>query len=108
MAVGMANSQTNAPKVLRLGEAVASSVKDLADKNAKVYHHMVPGARFIMPDGLEIKFLGGVYATSDAEQIAELDKVADKTSSMIFTKKEVADAVTNQVKQAAQEAATQK
>lgn len=106
MAVGMLSSQ--APQVLRVGESVASSPKALADKNARVYHHMVHGARFIMPDGLEIQFLGGVYATTDPAEIFELDRIANKSSSMIFTQAAAAESVKAQTSKLAEEAATQK
>jgi hypothetical protein len=103
----MINSQngvTSAP-VLRSGESIASTIDALKDKNAKTYHHMIPGARFVMPDGLEIKFLGGQFVTADKDLIAELDKVVDKSTSMIFTKKEVAANITAASKQVADSAA---
>lgn len=104
----MINSQNGTTSaVLRSGESIASTVDAIKDKNAKTFHHMIAGARFVMPDGLEIKFLGGQFVTNDAKIIAELNKVADKTTSMIFTRKEVAAAVTaNATKAAADAAAT--
>lgn len=96
MATGMVSSahalQNTAP-ILRAGERLASSPKALADKNSRVYNHMVPGARFVMPDGLEVVFLGGQFVTNDVEIIAELDKVANKASSMIYTAAEVVESV---------------
>ena len=96
MATGMVSSahalQNTAP-VLRVGERLASSPRALADKNSRTYHHMVPGARFVMPDGLEIVFLGGQFVTNDQEIIAELDRVANKSSSMIYTAAEVVESV---------------
>ena len=96
MATGMVSSahalQNTAP-VLRAGERMASSPRALADKNSRVFHHMVPGARFVMPDGLEIVFLGGQFVTNDPEIIAELDKVSNKSSSMIYTAAEVVESV---------------
>ena len=96
MATGMVSSahalQNTAP-VLRAGEKLASSPRALADKNSRVFRHMVPGARFVMPDGLEILFMGGQFVTNDPEIIAELDKVANKASSMIYTTVEVVEAV---------------
>jgi hypothetical protein len=91
----MINSQngvTSAP-VLRSGESIASTVAAIKDKNAKTFYHMIPGARFVMPDGLEIKFLGGQFVTNDPELIAELNKVVDKSTSMIFSKRESAAGV---------------
>lgn len=89
--------------VIRSGEQVASSIAALKDPNARTYHHLIPGARFCMPDGLELQFLGGMFVTADADIIAELDKVANKTTSMIYTKQEVVGAVTaNNAKVAAE------
>ena len=108
MATGMANSTTFAPKaVLRVGEVATTSVAALADKNAKTYHHMVKGARFIMPDGLELVFMGGVFTTADPEICAELDKVANKASSMIYTQAAMTELVKGQEAKIAEEAATQ-
>lgn len=101
----MINSQNGTATVLRSGESIASTVEALKDKNAKTFFHMIPGARFVMPDGLEIKFLGGQFVTADPELIAELNKVADKSTSMIFTRKEVAASITAQSKQLADAAA---
>ena len=52
---------------------------------------MVRGAKFIMPDGLEVQFLGGVFTTADTDIMTELDKVANRPASMIYTKTEVVD-----------------
>jgi len=76
------------PVVLRSGEKQASTQKALSDPNAKTYHHRIPGARFVMPDGLELLFLGGRLTTNEKKIIEELDKVADRSTSMIFTEKE--------------------
>lgn len=106
MAVGAVNSQSQAT-VLRSGETVSSSRNAIASKNAKVYHHMVPGARFVMPDGLEVRFLGGVFATEDAAIIAELDKVCNKPTSQIYTKTEAKEAAEALQKLAAEDASKQ-
>ena len=50
---------------------------------------MVRGAKFMMPDGLEVQFLGGQFVTADPEIIAELDKIANRPASMVYTKAEV-------------------
>lgn len=107
MAIGMVNSsQTLNPalKALRSGESLASTPAAIKDPKAKVYHHMHPGARFIMPDGLELHFLGGQFITADPDIIAELDKVADKVSSQIFTQNHAVDAAKELVKQVAADA----
>ena len=111
MAVGMTNSAsvqnaaTEKRQVLRSGEVVASSMQALKNPNARVFHHMIPGANFIMPDGLEIKFLGGQFVTDDPDVIAELEKVADKPTSMVFTKTLAVDAAKELQKRSADDAA---
>lgn len=89
------------PTVLRTGEFAASSPKD---KTAKTYYHMIRGARFVMPDGLEVIFRGGVFTTNDKDIIFELDRVADKPASMIYTKKETAESILAAAKAAATDA----
>jgi hypothetical protein len=87
--------------VLKSGELAPSVPKD---KTAKSYYHMVRGARFVMPDGLEVVFRGGIFTTKDPEIIAELDKVADRPASMVYTKNETAEAVLAAAKAAADDA----
>lgn len=55
-------------------------------RNGKTYYHRVAGARTNLPDGREIRFLGGMFITVDPEIIAELDKVCDRPASGIFSK----------------------
>lgn len=108
MAVGALSSQhtlQNVQPVIRAGEKVATTASALKDPNARTFRHMIPGARFIMPDGLELQFLGGTFTTSDPAIIAELSAVADKGTSMIFTHKEVAEAVVAGQQKLAAEAA---
>lgn len=109
MAVGMTNSShaLNKPQAatIRSGEVVASNMQAIKNPNARVFHHMIPGANFIMPDGLEIKFLGGQFVTDDPAVIAELEAVADKPSSMIFTKTLAVEAAKELTKRAADDAA---
>jgi hypothetical protein len=78
-------AQPAAPQTVRVGEVVTNTQTSLTDKNARTYRHSCQGARFIMPDGLEVHFLGGLFTTSDPAIIAELDKVADKAASQIYT-----------------------
>lgn len=95
MATGMVSSasaqqnavanQLAAQPILRAGEKIATSPSAIKDPNAKTFRHMIPGAKFVMPDGLELQFLGGSFTTADAEIIAELEKVANKGPSMIYT-----------------------
>lgn len=89
------------PQVIRSGERVATSVEALADPAAKTFHAMVAGSNFVMPDGLTIQFLGGRYTTNKPEEIAELEKVANRSGSLIFTKAEAKLADEALAKQAA-------
>ena len=92
-------------QVLRSGEVLATTAAALKDPKSKVYRHMIPGANFMMPDGLELKFLGGQFITSDPEIIKQLDAVANKTASMIYTDTGVAESIKQGQKAAASEAA---
>lgn len=103
-AVSSASTQQNA-QVIRAGEKVATSPQALKDPKAKTYKHMVPGARFVMPDGLEIQFLGGQFSTTDPAIIEELDAVANKSTSMIYTDAAVVEVIKSQTKQVAGDAA---
>lgn len=76
---------TSSASVIHTGTQIATKPSDVKNSAAKTYKHMIPGARYILPDGLEIVFLGGMFRTSDPAHIAELDAVADKASSMIYT-----------------------
>jgi len=109
MAVGMVSSrnsqQAQEPQIIRAGERVASNAQAVKDPNAKTYYHSADGARFIMPDGLEICFLGGRFTTADPAIIYELDKVANKMASQIYTQQETAGALQEQANAVAQEAA---
>ena len=114
MATGMSSSasalraaalSSSSQPTIRAGEAVSSSASALADPKAKTFRHMIPGAQFIMPDGLSLKFTGGVYCTADDVEIAELSAVANKATSMIYTDKAVKAAVETQVAAAAKDAA---
>jgi len=78
--------------VLRSGERTATTAEALSNPNAKTYYNMVSGSQFVMPDGLAIVFLGGRYVTDDPAQIAELDKVCNRPSSMIYTKADAKEA----------------
>lgn len=86
--VSSASSQQNAGTVIRAGEQLATTPQALKSAKGKTYYHMAPGARFVMPDGLEVIFMGGQITTDDADVIAELDRVANKPTSMIYTKQD--------------------
>lgn len=112
MATGMVSSAQTLDKlpaatVLRSGERVSTSAAALKDPNAKTYHHMIPGARFVMPDGLEVIFMGGHFSTADPAIIGELNKVANNRTSLIYTQQAAAAQVTAQIAAAAKDAADQ-
>lgn len=94
------------PSVLRSGEVVTTTAAAIKDPNAKIYRHMIPGANFMMPDGLEIKFLGGQFITSDPAIIAQLDAIANKTASMIYTETVVAESIKQGQRDLANDAAS--
>lgn len=75
-------------EVINSGESIAPE-SNLQDPNVKVYYHQVPGAITHLPDGAQLQFLGGQFATGNDEIKAYLDKIADKKGSMVFTKKTV-------------------
>jgi hypothetical protein len=105
MATGMVSSASVPSATIRSGEKIATTPAALKSAKGKTYYHMMPGAKFVMPDGLEIIFMGGQFTTDDKEIIAELDRVADKTTSMIYTKSTAVDAVAALQNQAAADAA---
>lgn len=98
-------AQQPAQPILRSGESILTTQASLKDPNAKTYFHMVPGSRFVMPDGLEVRFMGGRFTTNDPAIIRELDAVADKAASQIYTRREAVDVIGAAAKQAAAEAA---
>ena len=90
---------------IRSGESAPQATPAIMKSQpVKTYHHTVRGAKFVMPDGLEVQFLGGSFTTADKEIIFELDKVANKASSMIYTKPEAVEAIKALEKAAAEDA----
>lgn len=79
--------------VLHSAREFVSSAKNINASGTKVYKHLVPNSRFVLPDGSSIIFLGGMYATDNKEHIAELDKIVDQPASMLYTTK-VSDELT--------------
>jgi hypothetical protein len=86
--VSSSSSQQQAGAIIRAGEQLATTPQALKSGKGKTYYHMAPGARFVMPDGLEIIFMGGQLTTDNPEVIAELDRIVNKPTSMIYTKQE--------------------
>lgn len=86
--------------VLRAGEELEpAQLEDLKKPGCKVYYHRVPGAITHMPDGAQITFRGGMFATTNKDIQEYLDKIADKHQSQVFTK--TADAMNAEIVQAA-------
>ena len=62
-----------ATQTIRSGETASQATPAIMKSTpVKTYHHIVRGAKFVMPDGLEVQFLGGSFTTADPEIIAEL------------------------------------
>ena len=101
----LGNLQEAKPAILRSGESIGSTPEALKDPEAKTFYHSVPGAKFIMPDGLELVFFGGQLTTNDPEIIQQLSAVANKATSMIFTKREDTAVMSVQAARAAADAA---
>lgn len=72
--------------VLNSGEIIAAETKVVP--GSKVYYSTVPNSITHMPDGAQITFTGGQYMTSNKDIIAFLDKIADRPTTPIFTKKD--------------------
>jgi len=52
----------------------------------KVYHTRYPGSNFIMPDGKVINFNGAGHLKTTSKNVqTQLDKIADKPGSPIYT-----------------------
>jgi len=97
-----------ATQTIRSGETAPQATPAIMKSTpVKTYHHIVRGAKFVMPDGLEVQFLGGSFTTADPEIIAELDKVANRPASMVYTKSEVVQEVAALTAKAAADAAHQ-
>lgn len=96
------NYQSDA-QVINSGEQIAPEA-DLKNPNTKVYFHRIPGAKTHLPDGAEIQFLGGQFATANPEIIVHLDKIADKKGTQVFTVK--SDTLVADLAVAATDAAT--
>lgn len=94
------------PNILRSGEKHATSLEALKAAGVRTYYSMVKGCNFPMPNGLVLQFLGGVYSTADPAEIAELDQVANRVGSLIYTRKQAVEADAALAKQAASETLT--
>jgi hypothetical protein len=76
------------------GQSAAQTVVQPFELEGKTYYHQIPGSRFhymIAPSAVaELMFIGGKVTTSDPMAIAELDKVANKNGSGIYTDSDTA------------------
>ena len=72
--------------VLNSGEIIAAEVKVV--EGSKIYYCTVPNSITHMPDGAQITFTGGQYMTSNPDIIAFLDKIADRPTTPVYTKKD--------------------
>jgi hypothetical protein len=89
--------------VLRAGEEIAPEF-DLKAPGTKIYRATVHNCRTHLPDGAEIRFRGGMFATANPTIIAFLDKIANKRGSLVYTTD--ADAALQEMATAAQDAMT--
>ncbi len=87
--------------VTLIGEEIATEL-DFSNPELKVYYSRYPSIRTHLPDGAEIIFRGGMFATANKEIKDFLDKTADKPTSLIYTKK---DSIAPQLDAVAEEAA---
>jgi hypothetical protein len=75
--------------ILNSGEELSpADMETLKNPDCKVYYSRVKGSITHMPDGAQISFRGGMFATANKEVKAYLDKIADKVGSQIYTKSE--------------------
>ena len=90
--------------VINAGVTIAPEFdpKVLKDPKTKVYFHQVKGARTILPDGAEIVFQGGQFATQNEEIIKYMDKIADKMGTMIYTRSK--ESILKELQRAAEDA----
>lgn len=80
--------------VLRAGDELEpASLEELKKPGCKVYFHRVPGAITHMPDGAQITFRGGMFATTNEDIQNFLDKITDKPTSQVYTKKQAVEAM---------------
>lgn len=72
--------------VINSGETIAAEVQ--VTEGSKIYYSSIPNSITHMPDGAQITFTGGQFMTSNPDIIAFLDKIADKPTTPIYTKRE--------------------
>lgn len=73
-------------KIIRSGEVISSD-PNLKDPDVKVFYHQVAGAKSYLPDGAEISFVGGQYATKNPAILEFLNAIVDRPGSMVFSRK---------------------
>jgi len=77
----------------------------LKDPATKIYEHQVKGAKIFMPDGAELVFHGGLFITQNPAIISELDKIANKTGTMVTTNEVALKRLRAEIQKAADDAA---
>lgn len=88
--------------VINSGEEIAPEF-DLKAPGVKIYRASVPNCRTHLPDGAEIRFRGGMFATANPEIIAFLDKIANRRGSLVYTTTD--DMITQELASASEDAA---
>lgn len=92
------------PAVIVTDGKLVTTAAALNDKSAKYYHHVIPGARTIMPNGTEIVFKGGLFVTADKEVQAFLDELTKHPAITKIYMGDAKSAANAPEKQIAQEA----
>lgn len=84
----MLNSQnyTQDAKIIRSGEVITTDV-DLKDPEVQVFYHQVPGACTFLPDGAQITFVGGQFATKNPDILAHFKGIADKPGALVYSRR---------------------
>lgn len=94
--------------VLNAGQEVVQEISQefLNDPKTTVFYNHVPHSRFVMPDGAELKFHGGMFATQSDDIKKELNKIANKAGSLVFTLQKARDQIQEELKKVAEDART--
>jgi len=77
---------TRDEKVIRSGEVVAADA-NLKDPDVKVFYHQVAGAVSYLPDGAEIRYVGGQYSTKNPAILEFLNAIVDRPGSLVYSRR---------------------
>lgn len=86
--------------VINSGEVISAEVT--VEPGSKIYYCTIPNSITHLPDGAQITFTGSQFMTSNPVIIEYLDKISDKPTTPIYTKK---DQFLGQLANAAEDAA---